>query len=105
MLVWTRDLRSALRRALPAAPLAAALACPSPAPLDVEDLAAATRLSEESKTEVTALAPPPSSQSDLVDSKDPEIEAAIRRYRETGEAPLVRNARAGFIVFPYGQMQ
>jgi type IV secretion system protein VirB9 len=90
---------------MPAAPLAAALACASPAPLDLEDLAAATRLSEEPQTEVTDLAPPPPSESDLLGPRDPEIEAAIRRYRQTGEAPVIRNARAGFVVFPYGQMQ
>jgi type IV secretion system protein VirB9 len=90
---------------LPAAPLAAALACASPAPLDVEDLAAATRLSEEPKAEPADLARPPSSGSEFLGSKDPEIQAAIRKFQETGEAPLIRNARAGFVVFPYGQMQ
>jgi len=97
--------RLSLRRALPVAPLAAALACASPAPLAVEDLAAATRLSEEPKTEAAEPTPLPSIQSDLLSTNDPEIQAAIRRFRETREAPVIRNARAGFVVFPYGQMQ
>jgi type IV secretion system protein TrbG len=96
---------SSLRRVIPAAPLAAALACASPAPLAVEDLAAATRLSEEPRTEAADPAPPPSTGSELLGPKDPEIQAAIRRFRETGEAPVIRNARAGFVIFPYGQMQ
>jgi type IV secretion system protein VirB9 len=94
-----------LRRALPAAPLAAALACASPAPLAVEDLAAAPRLSEEPKTEAADPAPPPSAGSELLGIQDPEIQAAVRRFRETGEAPVIRNARAGFVIFPYGQIQ
>ncbi|HTF34015.1 MAG TPA: P-type conjugative transfer protein TrbG [Myxococcota bacterium] len=96
---------SSLRRAIPAAPLAAALACASPAPLAVEDLAAATRLSDEPRTEAADPAPPPSSGFEFLGPQDPEIQSAIRRFRETGAAPVVRNAQAGFVIFPYGQMQ
>jgi len=104
MLLWSH-LPFSLRRALSAAPLAAALACASPAPLADEDLAAATRLSEEPWTEAADPKLPPSTGVELLGPQDPEIQTAIRRFQETGEAPVIRNTRAGFVIFPYGQMQ
>ena len=96
---------SSLRRVLLAAPLAAAMACATPAPLAVEDLAAATRVPEESATQAGQVSAPAPTGFELVDAQDPEIQSAIRRFQETGEAPVIRNARAGFVVFPYGEMQ
>ncbi|HME70806.1 MAG TPA: hypothetical protein VKM54_13190, partial [Myxococcota bacterium] len=56
-MVLRHGFQSSLRRVFPAAPLAAAMACAAPAPLAVEDLAAATRLSEEPRAEAAVAAP------------------------------------------------
>ena len=40
-------------------------------------------------------------RSEDVFERDPELAAAVRKFQETGKAPVVR--KPGFVVFPYPQ--
>lgn len=71
------------------------------APLGPEDFVEASRVEEE--IAVAEPPAPPASDAALLDDDDPELAAAIRKFQETGNAPVVR--KPGFVVFPYGERQ
>jgi type IV secretion system protein TrbG len=80
---------------------ALAAACATAPTLGPEDFTEAQRVIEE-----IVVAEPPAPQaatSTLLADDDPELAEAVRRFRETGQAPIVR--RPGFVVFPYGERQ
>jgi type IV secretion system protein VirB9 len=88
------------RRLRVAAALAVSAGCASPPDLGPEDFIEANRVTEE-----IAVAEPatPPGRAQLVSADDPDLAEAIRKFQETGEAPIVR--KPGFIRFPYGERQ
>jgi type IV secretion system protein VirB9 len=81
------------------------MACASPAPLGPEDFAAATRQLDEPDPLKGSVPPAPATRLDVVPADDPAIQAALRKYQETGEAPVLRDREAGFVVFPFGETE
>ena len=71
------------------------------APLGPEDFVEASRVEEE--IAVAEPPAPPAGDATLLDDDDPELAAAVRKFQETGNAPVVR--KPGFVVFPYGERQ
>jgi type IV secretion system protein VirB9 len=71
------------------------------APLGPEDFVEASRVEEE--IAVAEPPAPPGGDATLLDDDDPELAAAVRKFQETGNAPVVR--KPGFVVFPYGERQ
>jgi type IV secretion system protein VirB9 len=71
------------------------------APLGPEDFVEASRVEEE--IAVAEPPAPPAGDATLLDGDDPELAAAVRKFQETGNAPVVR--KPGFVVFPYGERQ
>jgi type IV secretion system protein VirB9 len=90
-----------LRIALLGAPLALLLtACASTPELGPEDLTPATQVVEKlGDSPPAALA----GRFELLGEDDPELVEAIQKFRETGDAPVVK--KPGFTRFPYGERQ
>ena len=81
--------------------IAISAGCATAPPLGPEDFALASRVEEE--VAVAEPSAPPASDAALLDGDDPELAAAVRKFQETGNAPVVR--KPGFVVFPYGERQ
>lgn len=73
----------------------------SPPELGPEDFVEASRVDEE--IAVAEPAAPPADAAAFLGDDDPDLAAAVRKFQETGKAPVVR--KPGFVVFPYGERQ
>ena len=93
----SRIARGAAARAALWAALALLAGCATqvtqPAPLD-EDLVRATPLPEKSEPQ------PATATAELVPSDDPEVQAAMRAWKASQSAPIIRTSE--FIQYPYG---
>jgi type IV secretion system protein VirB9 len=81
--------------------VAIAAGCATSPALGPEDFVEASRVEEQ-----IAVAEPPAPPADttaLLGDDDAELAAAVRKFQETGKAPVVR--KPGFVVFPYGERQ
>jgi len=81
--------------------IAISAGCATAPSLGPEDFVEASRVDEE----ITVAEPPapPADDTALLGDDDPELAAAVRKFQETGKAPVVR--KPGFVVFPYGERQ
>ena len=74
--------------------------CAGAPALGPEDFVAASRVPETAEGEA---APALKRSVQLLGADDPELAAAIRKFQETGNAPVLREP--GFVRFPYGEHQ
>ncbi len=76
--------------------------CVAAPPRGPETLSPAT-LAAADELAPAADASPPASTSAFLDPADPELTEAVRRFQETGKAPVIRSP--GFVRFPFGETQ
>ena len=74
--------------------------CASIPALGPEDFTPATQVAEESADPLPTI---PAGKFELLGEDDPELVEAIEKFRETGNAPVVR--KPGFTRFPFGERQ